>query len=81
MRVLLARNVPLSVTLILALALAVRLVYLTVVVGLNSPPTYDGIGYDMLAVHLLETGTYGVGWMLSPVSWSTPSGRNSSAAG
>jgi len=56
----LARNAPLSATLILVLALAVRLVYLTVIVGLNSPPTYDGIGYDMLAVHLLRTGTYGV---------------------
>ncbi len=56
----LAENVPLSAAVILTVALAVRLAYLTVIVGLNSPPTYDGIGYDMLAVHLLEAETYGV---------------------
>lgn len=56
----LAGNTSLSVAVILAVALAARLAYVTVIVGLGSPPTYDGIGYDMLAVHLLETGTYGV---------------------
>lgn len=48
------------VVLILVLALAVRLAYVTLFVGLDSPPRYDGIGYDALAVHLMETGMYGV---------------------
>ncbi len=55
-----AQNARVSAAIILSLALAVRLAYLVLIAGLNSPPTYDGIGYDMLATHLLKTGTYGV---------------------
>ncbi|MDW7992103.1 MAG: glycosyltransferase family 39 protein [Anaerolineae bacterium] len=56
----LAARPTLAAALILGLALIVRLTYITAIVGLNSPPTYDGIGYDLLAVHLLKTGAYGV---------------------
>lgn len=48
------------VWLFVILGVFVRLVYVVTVIGLNSPPTYDGIGYDLLAVNLLATGTYGV---------------------
>jgi hypothetical protein len=67
----LARNAAFSTAVILAVALAVRLAYLTVIVGLNSPPTYDGIGYDMLAVHI-EPRSFKVTPVLTPPPAPSP---------
>jgi 4-amino-4-deoxy-L-arabinose transferase-like glycosyltransferase len=53
-----ARDTRLAVFLIFSLAILVRLLYV-VVVGLDSPPTYDGIGYDILATNLLQRRVYG----------------------
>lgn len=48
-----------ALSVIVALALAVRLAYVIVVAGLNKPPAYDGIGYDIVAMTLLEQHFYG----------------------
>jgi len=54
------RDSQLAISLIVLVAIIVRLAYVVLVVGPNSPPTYDGIGYDMLGINLLQKGTYGV---------------------
>ena len=48
------RDTRIAVLLVFSLAILVRLLYAVLVVGLNSPPTYDGIGYDILATNLLQ---------------------------
>jgi len=55
----LTRDTRVAVLLILALAALVRLAYVGLIVGLSSPPTYDGLGYDILATNLLQRGVYG----------------------
>lgn len=54
-----ARDARIAVLLVFSLAILVRLLYVVLVVGLNSPPTYDGIGYDILATNLLQKKMYG----------------------
>jgi len=41
-----------------ALALALRVLYMALAVGLDSPPTYDGIGYHILASNLMRGNGY-----------------------
>lgn len=53
------RDTRLAVFLVFCLAILVRLLYTVWVVGLSSPPTYDGIGYDILATNLLQSKVYG----------------------
>lgn len=55
-----ARDSRLAVWLIVFVATIVRLAYVTLIVGPDSPPTYDGIGYDMLGISLLQKGMYGL---------------------
>ncbi len=40
------------------LALALRVLYMALFVGLDSPPMYDGIGYHRWALEALESQTY-----------------------
>ncbi|MBN1977015.1 MAG: glycosyltransferase family 39 protein [Anaerolineae bacterium] len=43
---------------VLVLALALRVLYMALFVGLDSPPTYDGRRYDYFAVHILAGEGY-----------------------
>ncbi len=53
------RDARIAVLLIVLTAVVVRLAYVVLIVGADSAPTYDGIGYDILGVNLLQTGIYG----------------------
>jgi len=52
-------------------ALLIRVLYLTLFVGLNTPPQYDGIGYDLLASRLLEGKGYINDWA-EPTAFRPP---------
>ena len=54
------RSRRLALAAIVLLALAARLMYLVLVVGLDSPPEYDGIGYDMIARNLLAGNGFAI---------------------
>lgn len=53
------RDRRIATLLIVLIAIVVRLGYVTLIVGVDSAPTYDGIGYDILGVNLLQKGMYG----------------------
>jgi 4-amino-4-deoxy-L-arabinose transferase-like glycosyltransferase len=67
---LLAQREKVVLALIFCLALLVRVLWVALLVGFDAPPTYDGIGYDQLAINLLEGRGFRYTWPDTPATAS-----------